>query len=67
MLSAKKRLNQTKKKPRREIASVFCRRNLFRIGIFLVLLLFLAVVVGTIVVAMFLPMIKIISAVSGGA
>ncbi len=31
------------------------------------LIIFLAVVVGTIVVAMFLPMIKIISAVSGGA
>ncbi len=31
------------------------------------LIIFLAVVVGTIVVAMFLPMIKIISSVSGGA
>ena len=31
------------------------------------LIIFLAVVVGTIVIAMFLPMIKIISSVSGGA
>ena len=30
------------------------------------LIIFLAVVVGTIVIAMFLPMIKIISSVSGG-
>jgi type IV pilus assembly protein PilC len=30
------------------------------------LIIFLAVIVGTIVVAMFLPMIKIISSVSGG-